>query len=71
MLPGAVRIMVEGMPGLELPVWGQEIPLMTTAYGGFTGETDDEELLDEDDGLGLAPIPVREPDDEDEPPDED
>jgi len=55
MLPAAIRIVVEGLRGLELDIWGQEIPVMVTAYGGFTGEADEEEFfLDngDDDGDG-------------------
>ena len=44
MMPAAVRIVVTGLPGLELDVWGQEIPVMATAYGENTGEVDDDEL---------------------------
>lgn len=56
MMPAAVRIVVTGMPGLELDTWGQEIPVMATNYGDNTGEVDDEDLAeaapDEDDGAG-------------------
>lgn len=51
-LPGAVRILVEGMPGVEVAVWGQEIPLMVALYGESLGEMDEGSLLadpDEDD----------------------
>jgi hypothetical protein len=44
MMPAAVRIVVTGLPGLELDAWGQEIPVMATAYGENTGEVDDEDL---------------------------
>jgi general secretion pathway protein J len=44
MLPAAVRVLVEGLPGLETDLWGQEIPVMTTNYGENTGEVDDEDL---------------------------
>ena len=44
MMPAAVRIVVTGLPGLELDVWGQEIPIMATVYGENTGEIDDDEL---------------------------
>lgn len=44
MLPQAVRIMVDGLPGLEMSSWGQEIPIMTTTYGENTGEVDEEDL---------------------------
>ena len=54
MMPAAVRIQVWGLPGLELDVWGQEIPIMATAYGENTGEVDDDELAPatDDEGTG-------------------
>jgi len=45
LLPAAVRIIVDGLPGLEVDTWGQEIPVMATAYGESAGEVDDE-LID-------------------------
>lgn len=47
-LPSAVRIVVEGMPGLEHDAWGQEIPVMVTSYGEANGEVDDDDLASED-----------------------
>ncbi|MFN8543064.1 MAG: type II secretion system protein GspJ [Candidatus Binatia bacterium] len=44
MLPAAVRIVVDGMPGLETEAWGQEIPLMVTTVGEEMGSVDDEDL---------------------------
>jgi prepilin-type N-terminal cleavage/methylation domain-containing protein len=44
MMPAAVRIVITGMPGLDLDSWGQEIPLMVTAYGESTGEVDEDEV---------------------------
>jgi general secretion pathway protein J len=41
MLPGAVRVLIEGLPGMEMPLWGQEIPLMLTTYGDNAGELSD------------------------------
>jgi prepilin-type N-terminal cleavage/methylation domain-containing protein len=56
-LPAAVRIMVDGIPGLEVDRWGQEIPIMATLYGENGNELGEEaELLadtasgDEEDG---------------------
>jgi len=46
-LPAAVRIMVEGMAGLEIPVWGQEIPIMVAMYGENLGEVDEEDLAEQ------------------------
>jgi hypothetical protein len=46
-LPAAVRIMVEGMAGLEVPVWGQEIPIMVAMYGENLGEVDEEDLAEQ------------------------
>jgi general secretion pathway protein J len=40
MMPVAVRIVVTGLPGLEMDVWGQEIPIMATAYGESNGDVD-------------------------------
>jgi len=45
-LPAAVRIVVEGMPGMETDVWGQEIPIMATTYGENIGEVDEEDLAE-------------------------
>jgi hypothetical protein len=45
-LPGAVRILVEGMAGLEVPVWGQEVPIMVALYGENLGEVDEEDWAD-------------------------
>ncbi len=59
MLPAAVRVVVEGLPGIEVDSWGQEIPIMTINYGENTGECDDDDLQqrgDEDDeGDGQQP----------------
>jgi hypothetical protein len=51
MLPAAVRVLVEGLAGMEVDVWGQEIPVMMLGYGENLGEVDDEDLpepFDED-----------------------
>jgi hypothetical protein len=40
MLPAAVRILIDGLPGIELETWGQEIPLMLVS-GDNVGEVDD------------------------------
>jgi hypothetical protein len=42
-LPAAVRILVDGIPGLETDRWGQEIPIMATLYGDNGSELGDEE----------------------------
>lgn len=47
-LPSAVRIVIEGLPGLETDVWGQEIPIMVSTYGEANGEVDEEDLAGED-----------------------
>jgi general secretion pathway protein J len=44
MLPSAVRILVEGLPGIEGDTWGQEIPIMATTYGDNMGEVDEDSL---------------------------
>ena len=41
MLPAAVRILIDGLPGLELDTWGQEIPLMLIS-GDNVGEPGEE-----------------------------
>jgi prepilin-type N-terminal cleavage/methylation domain-containing protein len=55
MLPQAVRVMVEGLPGLEMNSWGQEIPIMATTYGENTGEVDEEDLDATGGGTGANP----------------
>jgi prepilin-type N-terminal cleavage/methylation domain-containing protein len=50
-LPAAVRILVEGIPGLEVDRWGQEIPIMAALYGENGNELgEDEEARLEGDG---------------------
>ena len=44
LLPTAVRITIEGLPGLETDVWGHEIPIMVTTYGDANGEVDETDL---------------------------
>jgi general secretion pathway protein J len=46
MLPMAVRVLVDGLAGLEVDTWGQEIPIMATNYGDNTGEVDEEDLAE-------------------------
>jgi len=50
LLPQAIRIIVDGMPGIEGDEWGQEIPIMVTTYNpdGGGGEVDDDSLQDRD-----------------------
>ncbi len=43
-LPFAIRITAEGLPGLETDVWGQEIPVMTASYTEGGGECVDDDL---------------------------
>lgn len=47
-LPSAIRVVIEGLPGLEAEVWGQEIPIMVTTYGDANGEVDEDDLAGED-----------------------
>jgi type II secretion system protein J len=56
MLPQAVRIIVDGMPGIEGDVWGQEIPIMVTTYNpdGGGGEADEDSLQDRVDPTGVG-----------------
>jgi hypothetical protein len=67
-LPAAVRIMVEGMAGLEVPVWGQEIPVMVAMYGENLGEVDEEDLAeqleDEEAAMNAGESPDAEDDDD-------
>jgi prepilin-type N-terminal cleavage/methylation domain-containing protein len=62
MLPAAVRILIEGLPGIELETWGQEIPLMLVS-GDNVGEVDDGDVgncarENEDDLEGGSPPPT-------------
>lgn len=41
-MPSAVRITVEGLPGLEVDTWTQEIPIMLTSYGDNAGECEED-----------------------------
>lgn len=50
-MPTAVRIVIDGMPGLETGVWGQEIPIMATTYSEGAGEVDDEFLQERAEAL--------------------
>jgi general secretion pathway protein J len=65
MLPGAVRIVVDGLPGTGEGVWGQEIPIMTTNYGDNTGEVDDAQVQDRIEDNGSEGKEPEEPDTED------
>ena len=64
-LPAAVRIVVDGIPGLDVDSWGQEIPIMAAFYGENGNELGDEaEQLadggdddDEEDGKAAAGTP--------------
>jgi prepilin-type N-terminal cleavage/methylation domain-containing protein len=40
-LPAAIRIVVDGVPGLEVDEWGQEIPIMAAFYGEGGNELPD------------------------------
>jgi hypothetical protein len=42
-IPAAIRILVDGIPGLEVDRWGQEIPVMTAMYGDNGNELGEEE----------------------------
>lgn len=50
-LPRAVRISIEGLPGMDTDVWVQEMPIMATNYGDNAGEVDDEDINDGSDDL--------------------
>jgi hypothetical protein len=75
-LPAAVRIIVEGLAGLEVEAWGQEIPVMVAHYGDSLGELDEDllsVLSEEDVAQAGEDGDDNEPDDEpdDEPEDDD
>lgn len=61
-MPVAVRIMVDGMPGIETETWGQEIPLMAITYNEGGGEVSDDDLA--------APFVPGDPNDPDYDPDD-
>lgn len=44
MMPSAVWITVDGLPGVELGQWNQQVPIMATNYGDNTGEVSDDDL---------------------------
>lgn len=60
MLPAAVRVLVDGLPGIELDTWGQEIPVMLVS-GDNVGECDENDVGGcgggEEGGPPLAPRP--------------
>jgi prepilin-type N-terminal cleavage/methylation domain-containing protein len=43
-LPAAVQIAIEGLPGLDTDVWGTEIPIMTSQYREGGAECDPERI---------------------------
>src|SRR5262249_39083260 len=43
-LPNAIRIIVDGLPGLEVDTWGQEIPIMVSTLTEGGAEASDEAL---------------------------
>jgi hypothetical protein len=42
-LPAAVRVVFDGLPGLDEDVFGQEIPVLAAAYGENGGALGDDE----------------------------
>ena len=50
-LPAAVRVRIDGIPGLDTETWGQEIPIMSCHYGdnGCELSEDDESRVEEED----------------------
>ena len=52
-IPSAVRVLVDGIPGLEVDRWGQEIPVMASLYGenGTELSEEDEDAAATDDGF--------------------
>jgi len=51
LLPVAIRVTIEGVPGIESGTWGQEIPIMAATYSETSGEVDDEDLPERTQGL--------------------
>jgi type II secretory pathway component PulJ len=48
-LPNAIRITVDGLPGLEVDTWGQEIPIMVSTLTEGGAEANEESLADKTD----------------------
>lgn len=46
LLPVAVRVLIEGLPGSGTGTWGQEIPLMAVTYSEASGEVDEDDLAE-------------------------
>lgn len=46
LLPVAVRVVIEGLPGAGTGTWGQEIPLMAVTYSEASGEVDEDDLAE-------------------------
>jgi general secretion pathway protein J len=63
-MPAAVRILVDGIPGLETDRWGQEIPIMSTLYGDSGSELGDEDEFNAAEG----PEETDEPEDKEDAP---
>ncbi len=56
-LPAAVRIIVEGLPGIENGTWGQEIPVVTAQLANLFGEDtscEDDDSIDDGGGNNKA-----------------
>jgi general secretion pathway protein J len=49
-LPNAIRITVDGLPGLEVDTWGQEIPIMVATLTEGGAEANEEGLPEKDQG---------------------
>jgi prepilin-type N-terminal cleavage/methylation domain-containing protein len=43
-MPLAVRVLIEGLPGIEEDVWGQEIPIVACAYGEGDCDVNDDQI---------------------------
>jgi hypothetical protein len=50
-LPGAVRVLVKGLSGLEEDEWGQEIPVMASTFGEDGGSLDPDNEPQDCEGL--------------------
>jgi len=53
-LPNAIRITVDGLPGLEVDTWGQEIPIMVATLTEGGAEANEEGLPEKDEGQQAA-----------------
>jgi prepilin-type N-terminal cleavage/methylation domain-containing protein len=53
LLPVAVGVTIEGLPGSDAGTWGQEVPLMAATYSETSGEVDEDDIAERLHGLEL------------------